>query len=170
MDVDDLVVLFDYMYWVNRRLLERAGQLSPEGFAAPTTVTTRGLRTTLVHELDVEWSWRLNLQGRVSDDDAELEPDQFPDVSSLADRWRQDEAEMREWPSSLTSEQLAADVPTTFTREVRPLWQFLLHMTTHAAQQQADAATLLSLAGQSPGELSFLEYLAAKGGRRELTF
>lgn len=35
MDVDDLVVLFDYMYWVNRRLLERAGQLSPEGFAAP---------------------------------------------------------------------------------------------------------------------------------------
>jgi hypothetical protein len=43
-------------------------------------------------------------------------------------------------------------------------------MTTHAAQQQADAANLLSLAGQSPGELSFLEYLAAKGGRRELTF
>jgi uncharacterized damage-inducible protein DinB len=158
---DDLALLFDYMYWVNQRLLDAAGRLSQEAFVAATTVTTRGLRATLVHELDVEWSWRLNLQGRVSDDDAELDPDQYPDVASLADHWRLDEAEMREWLDSLTSEQLDADVYSVFTDESRPLWRFLMHIVTHAAQQQADAATLLSLAGQSPGELSFLEYLAA---------
>ena len=161
MHVDDMAVLFDYMYWANRRLLDFAGCLSQEEFTASTSVTTRGLRATLVHELDVEWSWRLNLQGRVGDDDTELDPEHYPDVESLADHWHRDEVEMRRWLASLTSEQLAADVPSSFTEESRPLWQFLLHIVTHAAQQQADAATLLSLAGQSPGELSFLEYLAA---------
>jgi hypothetical protein len=42
------------------------------------------------------------------------------------------------------------------------LWVFLDHIVTHAAQQQADAATLLSLAGQSPDELTFLEYLLSR--------
>jgi len=162
MRVDDLVVLFDYMYWVNRRLLDAAERLSRERFAAPTTVTTRGLRATLVHELDVEWSWRLNLQGRVGEEDAELDPEQYPDVGSLVDHWRRDEVEMRGWLASLTPEQVVADIYSSFTEETRPLWQFLLHIVIHATQQQADAATLLSLAGQSPGELSFLEYVASE--------
>jgi uncharacterized damage-inducible protein DinB len=160
--VDDVAVLFDFMYWVNWRLLDAVGRLTQEEFAASTTVTTRGLRATLVHELDVEWSWRLNLQGRVGEDDTELDPEQYPDVESIVDRWRRDEVEMRSWLASLSSEQLAADVRSSFTEETRPLWQFLLHIVTHSAQQQADAATLLSLAGQSPGEISFLEYLAAE--------
>jgi hypothetical protein len=32
----------------------------------------------------------------------------------------------------------------------------------HSVQQASDAATLLSLVGASPGELSFGEYLSAK--------
>lgn len=95
MDTLDVAVLFDYMYWVNRRLLDAAGQLSPEDFLASTTVTTRNLRATLVHELDVEWSWRQNLRGRVGEDDAELDPERYPDVESLAEHWGRDEAEMR---------------------------------------------------------------------------
>ncbi len=39
---------------------------------------------------------------------------------------------------------------------------FLLHIVTHAAQQQADAATLLSMAGQSPGETTFLEFMSSR--------
>lgn len=160
MDTLDVAVLFDYMYWVNRRLLDAAGQLSPEDFLASTTVTTRNLRATLVHELDVEWSWRQNLRGRVGEDDAELDPERYPDVESLAEHWGRDEAEMRSWIDSLTNQQLTVETYSTFTEERRPLWQFLVHIVTHAAQQQADAATLLSLAGRSPGELSFLEWLS----------
>ncbi len=50
----------------------------------------------------------------------------------------------------------------TFTpayRQIAVRWQFLTHIVMHAAQQQADAATLLSLAGQSPGDFGFGEYL-----------
>lgn len=44
-----------------------------------------------------------------------------------------------------------------------PRWRFLLHIVFHATQQQADAATLLSLAGSSPGELEFLDHVDERG-------
>jgi len=155
----DVLTLFDYMYWVNERVLDAAGQLGAEEFVAPSNVTTRDLRATLVHELDVEWSWRLNLQGRLSEDEEDLRPEDYADAAALRAHWRRDEAEMREWLDTLTDEQLAADVDSGLTRDRRPLWHYLVHIFTHATQQQADAATLLSLAGRSPGDLGFPQYL-----------
>jgi uncharacterized damage-inducible protein DinB len=160
----DIQLLFDYMYWVNHRLLESAADLPPERFRAPAATTTRDLRTTLVHELDVEWSWRLNLQGR--DDEAgseqELRAEDYADVGALREHWARDEAEMRSWLDGLTDEDLSTEVPSTFTGDRRPLWQYLFHIVSHAAQQQADAATLLTLAGRSPGEVGFLEFLQTR--------
>lgn len=156
----DIVTMFDYMYWVNHRLLDAAEQLGADGFRAPSSVTTRDLRATLVHELDVEWSWRLNLQGRLSDDEEDLKPEDYPDAGSLRKHWRRDEAEMRAWLDTLSDEPLAADVSSGLTDDKRPLWHYLMHIVVHAAQQQADAATLLTLAGHSPGDLGFSQYLA----------
>lgn len=156
----DVLTLFDYMYWANQRILDAAEQLTADEFVAPSSVTTRDLRATLVHELDVEWSWRLNLQARLSEDEADLRPDDYPDVGSIREHWRRDEAEIRVWLDMLSEEQLAADVYSGLTDDRRPLWQYLMHLLMHAAQQQADAATLLSLAVRSPGDLGFLEYLS----------
>ncbi|HEV8053676.1 MAG TPA: DinB family protein [Candidatus Limnocylindrales bacterium] len=158
----DLLTLFDYMYWATQRILDAAEQLSVDEFVASSSVTTRDLRATLVHELDVEWSWRLNLQGRLGDDEADLSPDDYPDVAAIREHWSRDEADMRAWLEELSDELLAADVVSGLTDSRRPLWQYLVHIVTHAAQQQADAATLLSLAGRSPGELGFLEYLSTR--------
>lgn len=157
--------LFDHMYWVNGRLLDAADRLPPEQFTAPSTTTTRDLRATLVHELDVEWSWRLNLQNRLAEDGAELNPADFSDVASLRERWEQDEAEMRAWLGTLDDGDLAAEVASTFTRDRRPLWLFLVHILTHAAQQHADAATLLTAAGHSPGDIGFIAYLHARDAK-----
>jgi uncharacterized damage-inducible protein DinB len=59
-DIDSLI---GWMYWANWKLLDAAEKLSTHEFLAPSTVTTRDLRAPLVHELDVEWSWRLNFAG-----------------------------------------------------------------------------------------------------------
>jgi len=158
----DMVTLFDYMYWANKRLLDAADQLTLDQFTASTMTTTRDLRATLVHELDVEWSWRLNLQNRLDEDEADLNAEDFPDPSSLRARWEQDESEMRAWLDTLTDQDLATDVSSTLTRNRRPLWHYLMHILTHAAQQQADAATLLTGAGHSPGEIGFLQFLASR--------
>jgi uncharacterized damage-inducible protein DinB len=155
----DIDSLLDYMYWANGRILDAAERLGPGEFSSSSAVTTRDLRSTLVHELDVEWSWRLNLQGRLSEDEAELKADDYADVASLRAHWQRDEAEMRAWIASLTDDDLASDVASNLTKDRRPLWQYLVHIVVHATQQQADAATLLTLAGQSPGELGYLEYL-----------
>jgi uncharacterized damage-inducible protein DinB len=155
----DIESLFDYMYWVNGRLLDAAARLSTAEFVMIDAVTTRNLRATLVHELDVEWSWRLRLQDRSDEDEAEVRPEDFPNVAALRARWEQDEAEMRAWLAKLTDEDLARIVGPKPMKHPFALWQYLTHILMHAAQQQADAATLLSLAGESPGELGYLEFL-----------
>jgi uncharacterized damage-inducible protein DinB len=165
MQAADILTLFDHMYWVNHQLLDAAARLTPAQFREPTLMTTRDLRATLVHELDVEWSWRLNLQGRPPEEsgpDEELQPEDYPDVQSLREHWTRDEAEMRAWLGTLSEEDLQRPVSSAFTNDRRPLWQYLLHVVTHAAQQQADAATLLSLGGRSPGELDYLAYLRSR--------
>jgi uncharacterized damage-inducible protein DinB len=148
------------VYWANRPILDAAQHLTVDELTAPTAVTTRDLRATLVHELDAEWSWRLNLQGRLSEDEVDLRPEDYPDVASIREHWRRDEADMRTWLDALSDDQLAAEVQSGLTQDSRPLWQCLVHIVMHAAQQQADAATLLSLAGRSPDDLGFLEYLS----------
>jgi uncharacterized damage-inducible protein DinB len=166
----DIGTLVDYMYWVNHRLLEAAAGLTAEKFREPTTVATRDLRATLVHELDVEWSWRLNLLQTPIEEigsEQELRPEDYPDVPTLRDHWARDEIEMRAWIDGLSDEDLEQEVASAFTRDRRPLWQYLLHIVTHAAQQQADAATLLSLAGSSPGEIDFLQYVESRSQRTE---
>lgn len=158
----DVLGLFDYSYWVTHRLLHAAGQLSPEDFTATATVGTRDLRATLVHELDVEWSWRLNVQGKPMDEwgpDDDLRPDDYPDVATLHEHWRRDEAEMRTWLATLSDDDLAAPATSAFTEDTRPLWQYLVHIVVHGAQQQAEAAALLTLAGQSPGDIGYGAYL-----------
>lgn len=169
MRASEIELLFESMYWANHRLLDAAEGLPPEHFTQPTEVTTRDLRATLVHELDVEWSWRLNLQGAPEEqigEDAELRPESYPTVAALREHWARDEAEMLAWLRSLTDEDVQRPVPSGFTRDRRPLWQYLVHILTHAQQQQADAATLLTRAGHSPGELGFLEYLKSHPGRQ----
>lgn len=155
----DLGPLLDYMYWVNHRLLGAASGLTQEQWGEPSSVTTRSLRATLVHEFDVEWAWRLNLQGRAADAAAELRPADFPEVETLRQHWDRDEVEMRTWFDSLAEDALERTVPSEMTRDSRPLWMYVFHVIAHAMQQQADAATLLTLAGHSPGELGYLEYV-----------
>jgi len=169
MNKADVEALIDWMYWVNHRLLAAADGLSDAKFRAPSKVTTRSLRDTLVHELDVEWSWRENVRGKPLEEwgtDEELKPDDFPTLASLRERWTTDEAEMRTWLASLTDAEVVRPASSAFTNDRRPLWQYLMHIVSHAAQQQADAATLLTLAGRSPGDIGYLEYLYDREGRR----
>ena len=167
MNKADVQSLFDWMYWVNHKLLDAADGVDDATFRAVSKVTTRGLRDTFVHELDVEWSWRENLQGKDIDDwgpDEELRAEDFPNLKSLRQRWDRDEVEMRAWLASLTDREVGGLARSAFTDDRRPLWQYLMHLISHAAQQQADAATLLTLAGRSPGEIGYLEYLRIGAG------
>lgn len=164
MRMAEMRTLVDYMYWANHRLLDHAARLTPGQFTAAAP-TTRDLRATLVHELDVEWSWRLKIQGRDDEDEGELRPEQFADVAAVRARWAVDEAEMRAWLGTLTDADLDEPIGPSINGHRLLRFHYLMHILTHAAQQQADAATILSQHGQSPGELGFLQFLKEHGAR-----
>jgi ribosomal protein S18 acetylase RimI-like enzyme len=159
---DEVAALFGHLSFLRDRILAAADDPSVDLDAAGSTLRT--LRQTLVHELDVEWSWRKRLRGpdptRFSPDDEELDPADFATVAAIRERWLADEREMRDWLATL--DEVALDGPCRAERDrSHPLWFHLQHLYSHGLQQLADAATILTAAGRSPGELDFLEYVEA---------
>ena len=161
----DIDLLFRYLYWMRDRVLDAAAAGGPEAFAATAKVNGRDLRHALVHELDVEWSWRQRLHDAPPEawgPDAELRVDDYPTVDALAAHWQSDETEMRAWIASLSDEDLEA--PWTAGRlEGFPLWYYLVHIVGHGIQQLTGAAANLSDAGHSPGDLDFLNAIDDSG-------
>ena len=155
-------LLIEHLWWTNRRLLDAAARLPEGAWEADDHLTTRGLRATLVHELDVEWSWRLALEGRPESEwaDAEdLRPEDFPTVAALRERWVKESEALGAWVNSLTDDDLVESTRPGLSSRALPRWIFVQHLVSHGAQQAADAATLLSAAGASPGDIGFLEYV-----------
>ncbi len=159
MRITEATTLFDHLYWVRDRILERANAASEGAFINEAPTTTRDLRATLVHELDVQWSWRERLKGADWDEwgpDAELRGENYASVEAISEHWARDEVDMREWLASLTDADL--DASPVRDEDRQPLWCYVLHLYSHGLQQFSEAAVLLSEAGQSPGELGFLEF------------
>jgi uncharacterized damage-inducible protein DinB len=158
----DIETLFGFSYWMKDRVLACAAKLTTAEFQAPSGLTTRDLRGTLVHTLDVEGSWRARLQGRPEEVwKKELPLSDYPTAKALIDHWQRDEREMRAWLASLDDEKLAQihDLePGSPPKERFPLWYYVLHIHTHTQQQLGDAAVLLTRMRQSPGNIEFLEY------------
>ena len=166
MRASDAITFFDHLYWVRDRVLDAAARLPSDGFTSTETVSERDLRATLVHELDVEWSWRERLKGADWDEwgpDAELRAESYPDLESLVEHWRRDEADMRAWLTSLTDADL--DAPPVRNEDRQPLWHYVMHLYSHGLQQFSEAAVLLTRAGASPGDIGFLEFVQATGRR-----
>ncbi len=161
MNPSEIALIFDHLYWVRDRILDAA---ETPGVTWPGTAPDDllGLRSTLVHELDVEWSWRRRLSSAnptaFPAEDVELVPSDFPTVASIRERWTGDEMEMRAWLSSLSAKTLDGPCGAE-TSTSHPLWTHLQHVYTHGIQQLSNAAWLLTADGHSPGGLDFLEFL-----------
>lgn len=162
----DLRVLVDYHYWATRQVLVAAAGLTEDEFRQTSGGTTRDLRATLVHTLDVERSWRERLRGEPHEVWAsDLAVEDYPTIQEVAEHWARDEAEMRAWTEGLSDEQLRE--PANVAGEIEaPFWFFVMHVLMHGTEQRSEAAVLLTRAGHSPGDLEFLNYADTLGFKR----
>jgi uncharacterized damage-inducible protein DinB len=160
---DDILTQFEFLFWLRDRALAKSADLSVDEFLDPATVAYRDLRSTLVHELDVERSWRLRLQGAPTEVwDIVLEATEFKDVATIADAWQSEEADALEWLSALGDDELASPV-TANQLEGFALSTYLEHVVMHGVESFSAAAILLHRTGHSMGDVGFLDFIDTLG-------
>ncbi len=171
MKIDEIELLFDYNDWADARILAACARVSPEQYAAPTSLGTGrgGLRATMVHMLDNIWQQRITLQGyyrepladEVAYDATELHEDAIPTFAALRERWMREQREMRAFLDTLTEETLNGTIRYVIPGAVREfvVWHILLDITYHATQHRSEAAALLTTYDQSPGDFDFTLFL-----------
>ena len=118
-----------------------------------------------MHELDVERSWRLRLQGAPNDAwDVTLEASDYRDVAAIATDWQREEAETVAWLAHLSDADVAASI-TANGLEGFPLSTYLVHVVMHGVESLSAAAILLHRAGHSMGDVGFLDFVDSAGSR-----
>jgi uncharacterized damage-inducible protein DinB len=142
----EILTLFGYLYWIRDRVLTGATEAGADTFQA--------LRSALVHELDVESGWRARLSGA---EETDLDPASYPTLEAVAEHWRRDEAEMRQWLARLTDDALAVAPPREKDQSF-PLWYYLVHVVSHGIQELEEVVVLLGPSGHAPTNLGFLDF------------
>ena len=161
MEKTEILTLFDYNYWANRRVLDAAAEVTPDRFEAWAFTSHGSLMGTLAHILGTEIVWRLRCQEGYSPR-AVPSAEDFPSLETLVQRWSEEERAMRTYLDSLKEGDLTSLVRYTNTKGVgfeNPLWKILLHVVNHGTQFRAEAGVLLAEYGHSPGDLDFILYV-----------
>jgi len=160
MDKDDILTLFEYNYWANRRVLNAANGVELWQFIAPSRLSHGSLHGALVHTLGAEVVWRLRCKEGISPSTL-LAEDEFPTPDALRKRWDQEEIAMRSYLASLTSDSLGQPMKYRNTKGVwfeSLLWHVLAHVVNHGTQFRCEAGIALTEYGRSPGDLDMIAF------------
>ena len=160
MNIKDILLIYEYNYWANKKILTASVNVTHEQFSAPAAFPYGGLHGTLLHTLDSEWGWRVLFQK--IEDASELLPSDYPSLTAIKVRWQEEETAMRAYLANLRDEDMESHVRYTTDGGIqrdRILWHALLHVVNHGTQHRSEAAALLTDYGHSPGELDFTIFL-----------
>jgi uncharacterized damage-inducible protein DinB len=163
MNADDFRLLYDHSCWARDRLLNAANGLSEEDYARPNGFTYDSIRGILAHILGSEAAYLGRWKGdeprpRITQEDVLT-------VEALGERWRAQEAAMRDFLAQLDDAELEREIVSQrpgspeFRRALRfDITQILLHNVQH----RSEAAEALTMIGRSPGDLDFSAYQLSK--------
>ena len=166
--IDTLRDLFNYNYWARDRQLEACAALTEEQFLRPMGNSFSSVRDTLAHLVAVEWIWHERWRGRSPNkaDAQAFAAETFPSLTSVRDRWRAVERDVRDYLAGLSEQALQQPLTYTSTKGetwTYPLWQVLLHVVNHQTYHRGQITTLLRQLGASAPAI---DYLVMQDSRR----
>ena len=159
MNKQDILLLYKYNQWTNKKILGATSMVTQEQFLAPASFPHGGLRGTLVHALFAEWIWRNRWEG--TSPTVRLKPDDFPTFEALRARWTEEEKLLMAFVENVTEERLNSKFSykaTDGTPHERILWHAMAHLVNHGTQHKTEAAAMLTDFGQSPGDIDMIFY------------
>jgi uncharacterized damage-inducible protein DinB len=162
MNKQDILTLYQYNQWANGKILAAARNVTQEQFLANASFPHGGLRSTLTHILFAEWIWRSRWEG--TSPAVRIQPEEFPSLGHLLQRWQEEENRLMAFVEGLTDERLASPFQYKNTKGVPKeniLWHAMAHVVNHGTQHRAEAASLLTDFGCSPGDVDMIYYLGA---------
>ncbi len=163
MDQETVLLLFEHNIWANRHLIQYAKWLTGEQLTAQVTGFYHGTPfQTILHIVDVEWSWIQACQGKPMAQDL-WEMIDLPDLESVERFYRQESDDVAQYLNRLQDHEINGEVDfgSAFGREPQhtKLWHILVHIVTHNIEHRTELGHYLTDCGHSPGELSFGNYL-----------
>jgi uncharacterized damage-inducible protein DinB len=162
MNKQDILTLYKYNQWANAKILNSAQNVTQAQFLADASYPHGGLRSTLTHILFAEWIWRNRWEG--ISPTVRIQPDEFPSLDFLLQRWQEEERKLMAFVDALTDERLAAPFQYKNTKGVpreNILWHAMAHVINHGTQHRAEAAAMLTEFGCSPGDVDMIYFLGA---------
>jgi uncharacterized damage-inducible protein DinB len=164
MATDDLVTLFDYSYWANARLFDVLSRLPQDDFTKSAAGSYGSIRNTLVHMLSAEAGWLERCGGPARG--PKLNPDDFPTLASVTDRWILVERQMRDFLGTLTDNIIDRRVEFVIMPDTAPhvmaIGEMLHHAAIHNVHHRGQIALLLRTLGHAPGNFDALFYYEEK--------
>ncbi|MBI3913898.1 MAG: DinB family protein [Chloroflexi bacterium] len=167
MDKDFIAHSYEYGVWADRRLLDKAALLTDEQLRHKFTQGAQSILHSFVHLVSAEWRWfqawqSIPLMNPLTAED-------LPTLDAVRAKWEPLFGERRAYIESLTPEKLASVIKRKLGDQERiiPLWLALIHVANHGTQHRSEIASMLTDAGQSPGDLDmplyFRDLAAGKG-------
>ncbi len=161
----DILDLLSYHDWANQHILTYLEKLSPAQLIAPANLDHGSAFQTLLHLVDVEWSWRLMAQGLPATQML-WEVKDLPDLAAIKVAWETEQQQRLAYIQGLDETTLNAEVEYGSAQgrpaESAKVWHILAHILNHSTQHRTELARYLTDCGHSPGEIDLIGTLYPK--------
>ena len=167
--VEFLRSMYGYNEWANDRILETASKLSEAQLSEKSDLSPKGIADTLGHALSTQIFWLAEWEKEGSFEMSMIQG--LSGLQTVRERFTESHTALAKFIDGLSEEDAVRPItPPEWWGDtpgvVIPLWHMMTQVATHGMQHRAEVAQALTAAGESPGELDYIDF-AIKANRGE---
>lgn len=158
-DVGVIRELYRFNRWANQRHFEAIARVTADQFTKDLGGSYPSLRDTLLHIVWAEWIWLQRWKG--SSPRSVFQPEDFPRLDAVREKWLGIEAEQRAFLETLRPEQLTTAVSYVNLHGQTwryPLWRQMYHVVNHSTYHRGQLTTMLRRLGVAAPETDLLVF------------